>query len=192
MSDENNVQVLDPFDPAKLRLDQNFLETGGVKKFLVTVPVRKPGKQSFIRVHPNPDYRMPAAIIELKDDQEIYLVVPNLAHQIMDECTPVTLFTAMTRQGVAFLWPVKLPQADGRANEWYRSAAEAAGRAVDHWVRIKANMDLGAYEVFDASATIPDPVWPTYTYHELLRIAFRDRLVDRGDHPVLKRLRGEV
>jgi hypothetical protein len=52
-------------------------------------------------------------------------------------------------------------------------------------------MTLGAYEVFDASAAIPEPLWPEYSYHELLRIAFRDRLVDRGDHPVLKRLRGE-
>jgi hypothetical protein len=28
------------------------------------------------------------------------------------------------------------------------------------------------------------------SFQELLRIAFRDRLIDRLDHPVIKRLRG--
>ena len=43
-----------PFDPAALRLDQNFADSAGVQKLIVTVPVRKPHKQDFIRVHPDP------------------------------------------------------------------------------------------------------------------------------------------
>ena len=39
------------FDPAKLRLSQNFTEDVGVKKILITIPVRKPGKQVFFRAH---------------------------------------------------------------------------------------------------------------------------------------------
>ena len=42
----------------------------------------------------------------------------------------------------------------------------------------------------EAADTIPDPEWPTLSFQELLRIAFRDRLIDRLDHPVIKRLRG--
>jgi len=34
-------------------------------------------------------------------------------------------------------------------------------------------------------------VWPTESLKELLKIGFRDRLIDTVDHPVLKRLRGE-
>jgi hypothetical protein len=75
-------------------------------------------------------------------------------------------------------------------NEWHRSAAEAAELAMQRWIRLKANMALGAYEIFEASGTIPDPVWPDLSFQELLRIGFRDRLVDRIDHPVIKRLRG--
>ena len=74
--------------------------------------------------------------------------------------------------------------------EWHRSAAEGAQRAMTQWVRIKANMSLGAYEMYVAESVITDPVWPEQTFPELLRIAFRDRLVDRIDHPVVKRLRG--
>jgi hypothetical protein len=39
-----------PFDPAPLRLDQNFAEINRVKKLLTTVPVRKPNQQDFVRM----------------------------------------------------------------------------------------------------------------------------------------------
>jgi hypothetical protein len=51
-------------------------------------------------------------------------------------------------------------------------------------------MSLGSYEMFEASATIPDPVWPDVSFQELIRIAFRDHMVGSLDHPVIKRLRG--
>jgi predicted DNA-binding transcriptional regulator AlpA len=43
-----------PFDPAALRLDQSYADTVGVKKLLTTVPVRKPNRQDFVRVHADP------------------------------------------------------------------------------------------------------------------------------------------
>src|SRR5262245_56173499 len=39
----------DPFDPGSLRLSQSFAACLGVKKALVTVPVRKPDKAWFVR-----------------------------------------------------------------------------------------------------------------------------------------------
>jgi len=140
---------------------------------------------------PDEAYRLTAAIIELKDDREVYLVLPHVAHQLPGECSPVVLYTAINRQGATFLWPVKLPRPDGKVNEWHRSAAEAAARAMKYWLRVKADMALGAYAMFEASSTIPEPIWPTATLKELLKIGFRDRLVDGLGHPVIKRLRGE-
>jgi hypothetical protein len=154
--------VLDPFDPSNLRLDQSFVTTSGVKKLLTTVPVRKPNGQDFVRVHPGEDYRLTTAIIELKDDREVYVVLPHVAIQLPGEVSPVVLFTGTNRQGVTFLWPVKLPGADGRINEWHRSAHEAAERAMSVWLRVKADMALGAYSMFEASASIPDPVADGY------------------------------
>ena len=126
-----------PFDPASLRLDQNFAETVGVKKHLMTVPVRKPNRQDFVRVHPDSSYRLtPAAIIEVKEDREVYLVTPNMAQDLPGEFAAATLFTTINRQGVLHLWPVKLPGPDGKHNEWHRSAAEAAELAMKRWVRL--------------------------------------------------------
>ena len=184
----------DPFDVGRLRLSQDFAASVGVKKALLTVPVRKPAKEWFVQVHPDESFRLQTAVIELKEDRETYLVDRTLWDQIATEATfsPRALFTAMNRQGVLFLWPVRLPGADGRVDEWSRSALEAASMAQGKWVRVMANMSLGAYEVFSAVADIPAPTWPDKSLSELLRVAFRDKLIDSLDHPVLKRLRGEA
>ena len=165
--------TINPFNPAALRLDQSYADTVGVKKLLTTVPVRKPNRQDFVRVHPDPAYReTPAAIIEVKEDREVYLVTPSMAQQLPGEFNAVTLYTAINRQGVLHLWPVKLPGPDGKHNEWHRSAAEAAERAMEKWVRVTASMSLGAYEIFEASGELPEPVWPDY----FLRGNSQDRL----------------
>jgi hypothetical protein len=183
----------DPFNPAALRLDQSYADMVGVKKLLTTVPVRKPNKQDFVRVQPDLNYRLtPAAIIEMKEDREVYLVLPGMAQALPGEFATVTLFTTINRQGTLHLWPVKLPGPDGKHNEWHRSAAEAAERAMKKWVRVTASMSLGAYEIFEASGDLPEPVWPDFSFQEILKIAFRDRVVDRADHPLVQRLQGIV
>lgn len=181
----------DPFDLDNLRLDQSFTSTSGVKKLLTIIPVRKPHKQELVRVHPDEAYRLQAAVIELREDRETYLVTGTVASQVPGETVPVILYTTMTRQGVLLLWPVKLPGDDGKVNNWHLSAREAAERAMSDWLFLRADMALGAYTMHVATATIPEPVWPTESFRELLKIGFRDRLIDTVDHPVLKRLRGE-
>jgi hypothetical protein len=182
----------DPFaDLSKLRLDQSFVETAGATKVLATVPVRRPLKQDWVRVHPAEEYRMPFAFIELKDERERYLVMPSIAAAVPTEIVTEMLYTTINRQRVVSLWPVPLPASDGRVNEWHRSAQEAAELAMHRWVRLVSNMSLGAYEIFEAPGQIPDPEWPESTFQELLRIGFRDRIIESFDHPVLKRLRGE-
>ena len=183
----------DPFDPASLRLDQAYADTVGVKKLLTTVPVRKPNRQDFVRVHAAPEFRLtPAAIIEVKEDREVYLVRPGIASQLIGEFSVATLYTTINRQGVPHLWPVKLPGVDGKHNEWHRSAAEAAERAMQKWVRVTSSISLGAYEIFEASGDLPEPVWPDYSFEEILKIAFRERIVDGPDHPLVQRLLGAV
>jgi hypothetical protein len=189
----NAIPTPNPFNPAALRLSQSFAGTVGVKKLLTTVPVRKPNRQDFVRVHPDPAYRLaPAAIIELKEDRETYLVHPAIAQQLPGEFSVVALNTAINRQGVLQLWPVKLPGPDGKHNEWHRSAAEAAERAMEKWVRVAANTSLGAYETIEAGGNLSEPEWPNISLEEILKIAFRDRYVDDVGHPLLQKLRGLV
>jgi len=48
------------FDLESLRLKQDFAHTFGVKRQLTTVPIRKPRKDQFFRVHPDEAWRSPA------------------------------------------------------------------------------------------------------------------------------------
>ena len=65
-----------------------------MKKLLTTVPVRKPNRQDFVRVHPDPAFRLtPAAIIEVKEDREVYLVTPDMAQLLPGEFSVATLYT---------------------------------------------------------------------------------------------------
>jgi hypothetical protein len=97
--------ALDPFDPAALRLTQDFGATLGVKKQLLTVPVRKPAREWWIRVHPDPAFQIETAVLELKEDREMYLVDPALWPEMSTEATfgPRAIFTAVNTLGVVFL-----------------------------------------------------------------------------------------
>ena len=180
-----------PFDPANLRLSQNFGASAGVKKLTTTIPVRKPGKQDFVRVHPDPAYQIETAVLEFKEERETYLVAPGLWDGLLGELTPKVLFTTINRQQVTSLWPIRLPGDDGRIDTWNGSAMEAATFAQKQWVRICSNKSLGAYDVYQATGEIPEPEWPELDLGQILEIAFKGRFINDFDHPVLKRLRGE-
>jgi hypothetical protein len=180
----------DPFNPASLRINPATAATVGVKKLITTVPARKPNRQVFVRVHPDAAYRLTTAVIEHKEDNEIYLVAPSMLEALADEVAFVTLFTAIDRQGNLFLWPVKLPKDDGRANAWHLSARAAAEEAMKAWVRVSANMGAQAYDVFRATGNLPEPEWPDLDLQKILKVAFRDRFIEDDDHPVIKKLEG--
>jgi hypothetical protein len=181
----------DPFSLDAIRIDQSVLHTGAAKKLLTTVPVRKPNRQDFVRVHPGAEYRVQVGLLELKDDREVYLVYPNVLQELSEsEYDPCTLYMCVNRQKVVSIWPVKLPKSDGKKNEWHMSAADAAERAMNTWIRMAANMSLGAYEISEAIADYGEPVWPELTFSQILKLAFKNHAIDRADHPVLLKLRG--
>lgn len=180
-------------DLSTLRISQDVLALGGAsKKVLTTVPVRKPDKQEFVRVRPEIEFKFQTFLLELKDDRITYLVDRNIWDQLGDLVTPKVLMTAMSRQGVLFLWPIKLPGVDGRSDKWSESALVAAKHAETEWVRVSSNMGLGAYEVFKATAELPEPKWPEETLDQIINVAFRDRYISSFDHDVIKKLRGEI
>ena len=152
--------------------------------------MRKPADQDFVRVHPSPQFRETLAFVELKEDREIYIVEPAVVPELPGEFFYATLFTTITRTGVLFLWPVKVQAGDAKANEWHISAATAVQYAMKSWVRVKANMQLRGYEVFQAESAIPDPEWPDLSFDAITHIAFKDRVIRSLDHPAVKRLRG--
>lgn len=182
---------LDPYDPAQFAANSTVLGGVGITKELVTCPVRKPNKQEFVRVHPEPEYQLRAHILELREERETYLVLPAIAAELSGETRTVSLRLSVSRQGSVFLWPVPEPRLDGHETAWATSARTAAAKGETHWVRIIANMPQGSYDVFTAPGTLGTPVWPDKTLRDILAIAFGDSFIIRdAGHPVIKRLMG--
>lgn len=176
-----------------LRLPQNFGGLAGVKKAFLTIPIRKPRPQSFVRVRHEddvPDLQTP--LLTLKEDrEEVFLVDPKLWLELQTEIVAHVLAIAVDRQNNPFVWPLKVPAQDGRSNAWHVSALQAAAHAKKHWIRVSANMAQGAYDVFEATGKLPEPEWPPLSTQQILQIAFKDKYITSLDHPVLRRLRGE-
>lgn len=179
-------------DIEKLVLPQNFQDMPGAKKLWTTIPVRKPGKTEFFRVLDSEEYTMPAAMVELKEEGETYLVNRDLLADLSEVLTPVQLVVAMSRTGTLMIWPVKLPQE--RRNAWHHTALQAAELAKKRWICMRANMSAGCYEIHEATAKLPEPEFPTdeLSFTQMLDLAFRDFYVDTLEHPLVKRLTGQV
>lgn len=182
----------DPFDPKRLRVSSDFggsLGGGGVKKQRNIVPVRKPDRRWFVRVHPTESLDAPTLADE---DDKKFIVLPEIAELIPELVKFERLCLAISRQDVVFFWPIKLPDIDGRIDTWNESAILIAEQAKKEWVRVISNRPLSAYEPGTLAIELPEPVWPEEPLKALLRIAFRGRLIESIDHPLIKRLRGEI
>jgi hypothetical protein len=175
-----------------MRLPSDFGAIAGVQKVLTMVPVHKPRPQAFVRVHPDPGWTMVVAVVEMKADNDTYLVLPELYSALAQEARVKQLYTGTTRDGNPFVWLVNMPGPDGRIDTWSQSAHAGANLAKKHWVRMKSNTDMGAYEVQQALSLTDEPSWPELSFKELVNLAFRGKVIDSLDHVVIRRLRGEI
>ena len=184
------TQNTSPF--SSLRLSQNFGQTLGVKKVLTMVPVVKPTKDRFFRTHESDNWVYPAWILENKATGETYIVSEGVASVLGGLVRAVELYAAIDRQNNVFFIPIPLPGPNGVRNPWHESLLQAVVRARLVWLRITANKDLGGYEIFEATAKLPEPIWPDTTLDELLEIAFRGLIITSPDHPVVQEKLGGV
>lgn len=182
------------FNPARFRLSQDFAATVGGTKHILNVPIRRPKKHEWVQAHADEAWRLTTAMLHMKEERdEYYVVVPEMWSALAGQIVPVLLGVAVNSHGAVFLWPVRLPGHEGRANAWHVSGVEAYGLATKgDWVRVEANMVAGAYEVFTAVGNLGEPVWPEMGFAKLFEKAVRDRLIDSPSHPVVRHLRGEA
>jgi hypothetical protein len=183
----------DPFDPETYRLCPDLAAATGVRKVMTELPVRPPNKAWWVRVHPDKKYRLQAHVVELKEEGETYLVLPPLWRSLAGEPTfrPKCFHLAVTMQGKHFLWPVRVPtDASKEPDRWMRTPLEAVLRAQKSWVRITWNEETRQHDLATCEAA-DEPEWPDLSMRDLVALAFKDYVIDRLDHPVLRRLRGE-
>jgi hypothetical protein len=179
------------WNAASLRVDPEDESTPGAKPLLLRVPVEKPNPQDFVRVRPEPQHRAITYILEVKEKRETYVVVPAVARMVLKEVKKVELRICVNLNGAVRLWPVPMPKPDEKSNAYNESHRAAAEEAEKDWVRVWSDGKAAQYVAEAPIDEQPPPRWPDQTLDDLIDIAFKGRIIDSIDHPVLKALRGQ-
>jgi hypothetical protein len=187
-------ETVNPRDLNRLRMAQNFARSKEAKILYQPIPVRKPGKELIFRVHPDRNLRVEARLLELKEGRYrgLYYVVPDLWDFLSSESTISIrlLVMAMTHQGLLFLWPLRLPDAEGNLDSWSESALEALELAETAWIRMEPDSNASAYRIVEKPECMGEPDWSGSDLQKCLDVGFKTRTIDSLDHPVLRYLDG--
>jgi hypothetical protein len=192
-AEENDSEVLDPFDPKNHKKPQDPRLNPGADPAVCALPntieARKPKKSWFIRIHPDPSYRTVLPLFTDDDakrrDSNTYLFAPGL--EIPPDLEGLVRDTfvaaATTSSGIFFLYV--LPVSD---STWYESGLTVIQRAIEAWVRVQPAE--GAYVIQAPIAMLEEPRFPEMPFRDWLERAFSKRLIKSLDDPLVKKLRG--
>ncbi len=181
------------FDMESMRLDTDYTKLAATTREQSSIPTEKPGKHDFFRVHPH--NMMDASVLQNEADGFCYIVSPGVAVMLEGNLAkPKTLYLWMNRAGTYGIWPCGLPLDDGTDYPAWQSAHAVCQTAMQRWLRIAWNKSANGYDMIFVSdnVRVPEPAWPTASLSEILGKAFKGRIITDLDHPVLRRLRGEV
>lgn len=186
-------------DLSKLKIQPG---TAGIIKtapVLKTIRVKRPDNTAFFRIRAGPEWVADYPIFSAKGtDKEKYLVYPEFQQELIERNSLSIVrfyFGIEWGSNVMFLTDVGIQtNEDGTLNSYHRSRAELYEMGKEKWISISANLDLGAYVATEAKSKIPDPAWPPKPENidEAVQIAFKNNVIDNENHPILKKLRGEI
>jgi len=178
-------------DLASLRVSPDEAGQIGTEEVLAHISVRKPSINEFVRVNPDPAMSLATSIF-IDPERETYFVAPSARNILVAGVKAMLLVPAVNQRGLFFIWPIALGDGTGRRNAWHETAREAAELAKREWVKIVSDMPSGCYRIYKAKGKLADPVFPEKNLEELLRLAFRGRVIDSDDHPVVKQALGLI
>jgi hypothetical protein len=173
-----------------------------VEHVTLSVQVRRPKRDEFVRTHPDDAFVVPQVpLLEYDngEDRALYWLAPDVRPELIgSELAPsirwVRLFTAINRRAkTPFLWAATLPTEAGNSGRaWHTSALQCAEMARDHWIKMVGDRTAGAYKAIKATGDLGDPDWGELTLPKLVEIAFVERTIETTEHPAVRELRGEA
>jgi len=187
-----SVDAADIFsDLAALRLSPDEAGQIGTEEVLAHVSVRKPTVNEFVRVNPDPGMWFPTSIY-VDPQRETYFVAPGARDILVAGVKAMLLVPTVNQRGLFFIWPIALGDGTGRRNPWHDTAREASQLAKREWIKLVSDMAGGCYRIYRAKGKLAYPVFPEKSLEELLRLAFRGRVIDSEDHPAVKQALGLI
>jgi hypothetical protein len=191
-TDEEVIEEpVDPFDPERLRYAAAEYASTDVptKEVITAIKVRRPTNQEWFRLHR--EFQLPAALY-LRESKtsvtpEPWLVQPPCWELFKPKhLTAVRLQLAISSVDKVFLWDRKVARQGEEVTDYLDSLQQVADAAEEYWVRMEWDNNNRVYSFEEATVDLGDPPFPVdRTFGDWLRLAFRDRNIDREDHPVV-------
>jgi hypothetical protein len=168
--------------------------TAVVKPLTVLGSPRKPKDLTWVRVHPDTNFRRtPVALLGgVEGQREEFLVFPKMV-ALCGIQKHWELAAATTLGGDFFIWKVPvLRSAKDRDNRWNVSHREIYAIAKTEWVRMYASQEKGLYEYdLQQGQKLPDFNWPAdLAFEKMQRASFGDRVIVDENSPRYKELKG--
>jgi hypothetical protein len=172
-----------------------------VKRLVTFIPVKKPKPGiEFFRIRPESEWQFNTYLLDLggsSDWEGKFLLKRALYSEVIEtkKLKLVTIYTGITYwSGEIFLSEIAQPDAEEKDREYNRTRRLAYKAAETQWIKLQTNDSIGAYDTVLAISKLPDPEWPEEPENMIkaLEIAFKDKIIEDHNHPILKRLRGEL
>lgn len=165
-------------------------------KVITEIPIRKPKPGQWFRVRPGDEWVFDT-ILYKDEDGDTYIVAPLFHQELLDQnlARPSRIYMLILYGSSSMILsdiPLTLP--GEKPNLWHDSRMRHYETAKEEWIRISANRTVGGYEIYLPDGNLVDPEWSDKpeNMEDVLTLAFKERIIDSDDHPVLNRLRGRA
>jgi hypothetical protein len=194
MGQSSNSMPADAFDPMSLGISTDYAAAISAQASTKPVELRKPNDQEFFRTSPHQHQRLlVGAIADKQDMSKLYVVHPSLLDEVRlrfpKHVRICELVLTQSLVGAANLWGV--PLSEDRGGSWNSTQREACHKGQSQWTNMAAGR--GQYDVTTIKNS-REVDWISFPpLSEILRQALSDgRLIDSMDHPLLRKLGGEI
>jgi hypothetical protein len=183
----------DPFDLRSAIVNQDYLKRAASSEVEQALKIRPPNKREFFRAFPHyVPFNLYVNDVPGSFDKAYYIIMPAMSDLMEDESFEAALVLCVTKDGLAFFWPLRVPSYG--ANAWAESGWEAVKTAHETWVRIVSDRNKGGsgYRIKKAQGDFGKPEFPATDEEGYLRLlelavpAATHRIASK-DHPVFKR-----
>jgi hypothetical protein len=190
--DLNNVATPDPKRPKYGRRQA----PANVERLPPKLSCGTASGRGFFIAHPDRDMRPIVMLIKPDggetDEEDWMLVDADVEDDLADVGVMYELILCRTANGGYFLWRLKIEAPGGRIDGYSETAREALEEhAGERWVKLKGDRKSRAYEVFKGGQ-VKAVRWPEFDIDDLVRRAFKGRVVSSEDHELVRRLRGDI
>jgi hypothetical protein len=160
----------------------------------ITVRSRPP-KDDWFRSHP--DGAMATGMTLIKGKMgEVYAVrrelIPVVGPEVIKALVKASVTACITIDGAKFLWCIIHPS--GNANQQhFDNALSARDLSRSTWIRFYWDANQESHvTVTPKHSSAGDPQWPDASLNEWIEKGFRGRFIDANDHPLFRKIRGEL